>query len=623
MSSLTDQTSGGFPRLPTRRWQYLPLTLLAAAFALANGMGYGSGNHRQYLLHALHALDPTFLANDWFTTQTEPHHRAFNVVLSAVGRCVRLDLALAAANALAAGAFLACVAALAARFYRAATAVTATAALIIVLTPPPGLGSTAILKSYFEPATIGSVGLLAGLTLLVYERYRLAGLTLALAAVFHINYMVWAVVLAAGLVVLRGRRLGWRASLWILGPLVPAALLHLPFLLAGRSAAQSACAAEAGRILHDIYMPLHSRPRTWELVAFVRFGAILAAGAVAVRAVPPQRLRHGPAMTIFGLLVAILLTGAAFTLVVQNDTMALLFPWRLGPLLVLMAQIAVAGTLVTTALTSDMPWPRTVALWTILGGLLYADGLGSRYGLAWVFTVVLAMSGVRLASLGSVAVPTAAGQAFRWSALLPASGGLAILHALGAGRSGVAVAGAYLLGGLLVWRGRPLRVAGWCGRILPAAGPVGLLLIITAFVLRIGVARKDLLGPPPPPDEAALYAWCREHTDRGAVFIIPPLLSGFRIMAERAVVIDWKCMPVLPCDTLEWYRRHVAICGEAVDSAVQAARVYRTLNAERVRALQAAYGARYVIVESEQHRGSLVGLHPLYAGEGYLSLIHI
>ncbi len=590
--------------------------LLAAAFALANGMGYGSGNHRQYLLHALHALDPTFLANDWFTTQTQPHHRVFNVILVAVGRVLQLDIALAAANALAAGVFLACVAALAARFYRAATAVTATAVLIIVLTPPPGLGSTAILKSYFEPATIGSVGLLAGLVLIVYERYRLAGLTLALAAVFHINYMVWAVVLAAGLVVLRGRRLGWQTSLWILGPLVPAVLLHLPFLLAGRSAEQAACSAEAGTILHDIYMPLHSRPRTWGVSAFVRFGAILAAGAIAVYSVPLHRLRHGPATTLFGLLVAILLAGAAFTLVVQNDTMALLFPWRLGPLLVLMAQIAVAGTLVTTALTPDRPWTRTVALWVILGALLLAGGLGSLYGLASVFTVVLALSGVRLASQGTTPPPNTAGRAFRWSALLPAIGGLALLYALGAGRSGVVVAGAYLLGGLLAWRGRPLRLAGWCGRILPAAGPAGLVLIITAFVLRTGLARKDLLGPPPPPDEAALYAWCREHTERGSVFVIPPLLSGFRLLTGRAAVIDWKCMPVLPCDTLEWYRRHVAVCGEAVDNAPAAARAYRSLDAERARRLQADYGARYVLVEREHH-GSLAGLRPLYAGAGY------
>lgn len=630
----TAPTPGDLSHLRKRAVQYALLLLLATAFALANGMGYGSGNHRQYLLHGLHALDPTFLANDWFTTQTQPHHRAFNAAMVVVGRVVRLDVAFAVANALTAAAFTACIAALVARFYRAPVMVTAVTLLIIVFTPSPGLGSTTIVKSYFEPATIGSVGLLIGLVLLVYERCHLAGLALFLAALLHINYMAWAVVLVGGVVVLHGRRLGWRSSLWLVGPLVPTVVFHLPFLLAGQSAAQSACGAEAGRILHDIYMPLHSRPRTWGLDPFMRFAAILAAGAIAVLMVRPQRLRGGLMPTIVGLLGTILLAAAAFTLIVENDTLAMLFPWRLGPLLVLMAQIAVAGALVTTAMTPARPWPQTLALWLVLGGLVYVDGIHDLYGVACVFSVVAALAGIRLAAAVCETVRPAIGAATVrerggpgdsqatvrapscWFTILLAAAGVAALYLAGAGRSGAALAGCFLAAGLLAWNGRPRPLAAASRRLLPAIGPAVLILLIVAFIARIGLVRKDLLGPPPPRDEAALYAWCRANTDRGDIFVIPPLLVGFRLGAERAVVIDWKCMPVLPCDTVEWYCRHVAVCGVDFASPQEAMQGYRALDAKRARTLQATYGARYMVVEKE-HEGDLNGLRGVYEGEGY------
>ncbi|MCZ6697458.1 MAG: hypothetical protein O7D94_00830, partial [Planctomycetota bacterium] len=54
---------------------------IAVGFAMFNGLQVGRSNHWQYLLHGLHAADPQFLQNDWFTTQTPAHHGAFNFLV--------------------------------------------------------------------------------------------------------------------------------------------------------------------------------------------------------------------------------------------------------------------------------------------------------------------------------------------------------------------------------------------------------------------------------------------------------------------------------------------------------------------------------------------------------------
>jgi len=55
--------------------------------------------------------------------------------------------------------------------------------------------------------------------------------------------------------------------------------------------------------------------------------------------------------------------------------------------------------------------------------------------------------------------------------------------------------------------------------------------------------------------EGEMLTWIKKNTDRGAVFAIPPALSGFRYRAERAILVDFKAFPFHDDEMIEWYRR--------------------------------------------------------------------
>jgi hypothetical protein len=607
--------------LKSRAYVWPTLLFLGVGFALANGMGYGDGNLRQYLLHALHALDPGFLAADWFTAQTRAHHVAFNVLIVGFGRVVPLEAFFGLANAAFALLFAGCVYWLAVRFHHEPMSAAAVALAIWALGPTSLLGMSAIINSYFQPSTIGAVGLLAGLTCLTYERYRLAGLILFVAALFHINYAVWISVIVASVLLFNGKRMGLRRSLFLACPVALAVTFHVPFALAGRTPGQDA--ALASHVLHDIYMPCHSRPRTWGVWPFVQFGAAIIAGVIALAAVRPAGAVNRVTVILLATLGAILGVGMLLTAAVQVDTIALLFPFRLSPFLVLAAYIAVGGAIAASARLPVLSPLKTVVLWIVLGGLLHVAGL-SLYVLSWIGAIAAAMLAGRLAEERAGSVVGVIG----W----PGAMGIA-LYLIGAGRLSLGFVGLGIAAAAC-WRwldGRRLQEAELTPAISRCHTSVGdglrraLLLgaaavaplVVGALLLQAGAARKDLLGPPPPADEQTLYDWCRAHTKAGDVFVIPPQLGRFRLGAGRAVIIDWKCMPILPDDTVKWYRRLMDECGVAFENMPEAEAGFASMDAARARRLGESYGARYLVIDSRVHRGDLAGLPRLYSSPGF------
>lgn len=593
--------------LRSRAYVWPALFFLGSGFALANGLGYGDGNLRQYLLHALHALDPGFLAADWFTTQTRAHHVAFNALMVSVGRFLALDLFFGIANAVFALIFVGCTYLLAGRFYREPIVATTLAVGVWASGPTSLLGMSTIINSYFQPSTIGAVGLLVGLTCLVRERYGLAGWVFFVAALFHINYAVWIAVIVAGVLAICGRRIGLRRCLLLACPIVPAIAFHLPFVFAGRTPEQAASGAVAAHVLHDIYMPCHSRPLTWGVMPFVRFGAAAVAGVIAVAAVRPARPANQVTTAILGMLAAIFLIGTLLTAAIPVDTVALLFPFRLSPFLVLAGYIAVGGAVATTAISPVQSAWRTVVLWMVLGALLHVAGL-SLYALSWLGAMAAAMLAGRIAKGGfgsgiSVII---------W----PGVAGV-VLHLIGAGPRALTLV-ALGIGAAVCWRwtqGRRWGDSRWTRILLSAAAAAP--LIVGALLMRTGAARKDVLGPAPSGDEYLLYEWCRSRTQPDDVFIIPPLLAGFRLGAARAVVVDWKCMPILPRDTVEWYDRLVAECEVRFKGSTEAEDGFLGMNAARAVGLSAWYRARYLIVEPSRHRGDLSRLSCVYSNPSF------
>jgi len=483
----------------------------------------------------------------------------------------------------------------------------------MILIPRPYIGWTAIINGYFQPSTIGAVGLLVGLACLCFERYKSAGVVLLIAGVFHINYMVWSALLVGVVVVVNLNRVGVRRALYVVFPIALAVLYHLPFIVVSRSGEQVASSPFAATVLHDIYMPFHSRPMTWGIAPFLRFAVMLLVGGVAAWAVRPVVRPNRITITVLAAIVGVVVLGMFFTTAMPIDTVALIFPYRLAPFLVLASQITVAGAIATTAQCPLLSPNRTLLLWLVLGGLLYACGLDA-YGLSCLGALATAVLAGRLISEPD--------RQWKTSVVIMVALTL-VIYLGGAGRTGVALVLAFAAAGL-VWRvaGRR-RAAGFSPRgssetktlysesravgrpaILPA-GKLVVPLCIAAFLMRQGAVRKDLAGPPPPADEQILYQWCRARTDPGAVFIIPPELAGFRLEAGRAVAADWKCMPILPKDTVQWYERLATICGRDFRTAAEADQGFDQMDWARARRLAARFRARYLVT----HRNS-----PIAAG---------
>jgi hypothetical protein len=97
--------------------------------------------------------------------------------------------------------------------------------------------------------------------------------------------------------------------------------------------------------------------------------------------------------------------------------------------------------------------------------------------------------------------------------------------------------------------------------------------------------------------ELALEAWAREHTPLDALFVTPPQLGRFRLLARRAVIADTKSPPLRPDLLVTWYHRLCALAD--VDRAASNAEVetrYLALAPDQLARVARTFGADYIVV---------------------------
>lgn len=240
-----------------------------------------------------------------------------------------------------------------------------------------------------------------------------------------------------------------------------------------------------------------------------------------------------------GAIVGLGLLAAMFT---RIDLITAVFPWRLAPYLTVAAFMALAISLTPPKTVSPV---RRLAAAGLMIAVVFATRMDTRAAL-WLGAII----GVALAS-GAIERRTSRSSA---SAL----------------------------------RDGPAIVA---------------LLLLGALMFRAGLWRKDMFGMPYKPAAESLFAWCRDSTPPGTVFVIPPDMPAFRLETGRAVVVDWKCMPLTPADQVEWWRRNVRLAGREVRDDGDMVSAFASLDAQRAASLAGEYGARYLIVDRRVHAG--------------------
>lgn len=128
---------------------------------------------------------------------------------------------------------------------------------------------------------------------------------------------------------------------------------------------------------------------------------------------------------------------------------------------------------------------------------------------------------------------------------------------------------------------------------LPRDLPMSAAALVTG--VRPNLTLDELRG-----EASEVARWARMNTPARSVFLTPPMLGIFRLLAERAIVVDFKAFPFQGPAMLEWHRRLLACYGKPRSLGWEALREleegYRGVDTSRLIALRERYGVSYAIL---------------------------
>ncbi len=546
------------------RW--LIAAACAAAFALTFGLNYGVDNQVTYFLSALRHNDPSVLARDWYAAEATHYHPVITQLVAPLIRWWPSGWAIAILQVVVVvGGCLGWHAVCRRLINHRNSALFAYVLILGLLSATHTLsaGISYIFNEAFQPSAMGSLGLLLSVPFFVSGRWLASGVALGISGLFHANFLVLNVA-TFGLahLTLGGdlRTIARRLTLQ-LGPSLPAlAILAMPML----ATAGGEHAAEARRILFEIRSPHHYTPKAFQH-DFIPLAAWTMLGVASARLLYQGRAL-ARLMRLLLALAAVVWLGTLLTSWSYNTRIAQLFVWRLAPFLDLIGQTTFCLALVRVAQRPHVLRQIEWGDWVLI--LVGVFAVGSAYGLR--------------------------GRPLVTETLLV---GVAV---------GVVGVGLSLTGRRFLAK----RVLGWILSAAIGAGALGVLAYGTYPWLDDLKPRSSLLRNHAPHDQQ-LYDWVADNTNEDALFLTPPTHQSFRFDTQRAIVVDWKCTPMLPDEVVEWFSRLEDVSGKTIKT-YRDLRGYEQLDPQRVERLQHAYGFDYVLTSSRA-RSRLKGLRQVFS----------
>ncbi len=563
--------------------------ILCLLGALATGLsGYdGQSNHPTYLPPALHYLDPEFLANDWWLTSAVHYHVAFFALAVVLAKIGPLEWGLALINiGIVAAALFACFRILERFQLRLLLPAFATlVALFLATRTFYSAGDSYLFSATLQPSAIAAAATIWALVALLAGRFGACGVLLAAGGLFHANFLMvnlpffCLAYLFAKIDLARPRTLLQRSSLVELGRIAGPSLLLLacfvPLILALTQESLTATqAAESDWIFFHFAVPFHYLPSA-NIGSYLTLAAWQGLGAIwtGIALCDPRRRRL--LWAVQGSLALILWGATALTTIVFIPQVSRLFLWRLAPFAVLIsATILVAG------------------IFRVLGSA-HLSHSKLRRGLVLLASAFLTL-------VLTVPVGGLKGQILPVQPVAPVFYAVALLLLLVALRWFASDA-------------RPVRK--W-----EAASLAGALLVF-GFLAHPGEDQRSryslVLSTPNEQAETELFDFVRRSVPADAQFVIPPELAQFRLRTGRAIIADFKALPLNRLGLLEWYRRLEDISGVEHPAGVMAVRIaYGSMDAQRLALLQAKYGIDYAVFRSEM-TNSPPGWKEVFRNESY------
>lgn len=557
----------------TIRTKSMPEVLFAIVisvfFGLRFGLNYGVQTHNTYLLHGLRLFDPHLFVNDWITSQTASYHPFFAYVAYGLFSLTPSGWAFAIANVLsnAIGAFIIykiIVELLEPRY------VLSTYLLLMGImsaTKTYSIGCSCMFWDIFQPSTLGALGMLGGLLYFLKEKYFFSGLFLAAGGLFHANYLVLAfpVFVVAHLLVSRNR-LPIRLFQQFVMLIIPLIFL-LPLIL---ETALSGDTAVAQMIFLKIRSPHHYDPLYFkkEFIPFVSW--LLLALPIGWEQFPYNYRKKRHLIAVFISLLMLIAIATLLTTVVFIPKISQLYVWRLAPYAMFFSQMTVcAGMIKLMSEPAIQTRLSKAATLPMLIGIIALSLFCHYYHIhLWYLAVFLAAT-IFL---------------FIWRKM-------DWVHKFSKSR----VLGIVSLFSLLIW------------------------FMCAVVPLKNNIESSNLIKKLQN-NEWELYEWA-ETTPKDSVFLIPPLLSNFRLNSKRAVVVDWKYTPLVPDQLIEWYHRIQIVSGiENVSNARAAEQGYANLDEGRLQEIRKEYPFDYVVFRNALNFDFTEGYELVFVNRGFIVL---
>ncbi len=202
-----------------------------------------------------------------------------------------------------------------------------------------GVAGQRLLGTVFQPSTFG-VFLVLSIYLYLVGKKALAVLSAILAATFHPTYLISAAVLTAAFMIdtwVSGKKLWPAVRLGAISLAAVAPILVYTFL--NFWGGDPAIASEARSILVNIRIPPHAIVADW-------FNATVVIKLIFV-GIALYLLRRDRLFWLLLIPVIVSITLTLLQAVTRNDTLALLFPWRLSTWLVPISVCLIIGKIIT------------------------------------------------------------------------------------------------------------------------------------------------------------------------------------------------------------------------------------------------------------------------------------
>lgn len=563
--------------------------LIAGGLAALWGYSFGTGDQVEQLPIVLRAINPAFLANDFFTNASAAFgpRTVYAQFIALLVRLAPINSVYFALTALS-NAFIAWVSALTARRLFDGSERAALLAAALVLTARTfwlGAGNT-LYGTALVPELLAMPLLLGALYLGVCERPAWAALLAGLASLIHPLVGLETGAAALGALILaqllrrefKGRAL--RNGLIGVGILAAFAALSLvPYARETRIDSQTFV-----EIVAVFRHPHHYLPSTFPLWQYVQAALFLAAAVLAweFSRRSALNLRHATGyLAALALIFALAcLGGWLFVEVFPSRLWATAQTFRMLYMLKWLGLLLVAGS--SARLLEDRS----------------ADG--SLLLLSALSPMALAFSSFLLAIRKWFARRGRPAPLLDFPVLLFAV--LLILMIDAPTLRDAALLALFVTGAHLLLAGTPP----WPARAAFALASAGVAAALLVAAPRLPQAYAARLPAPvfsvaaQQGEVADIAAFARAKTPAEAVFLTPPNFGSFRLQARRAIVVDFYAFPFQDAAMLEWRQRLLDCYGPTTltgfDAVDEMRNHYDVIRAEEILAVQQKYGAAYAVL---------------------------